>query len=76
MVTAKEKGLPPIPESDLRAMIGKRVHLSWARVGCNWVLKEVIGDIATLETPSTGIKRKAKITDLVYTKRYAGRASK
>lgn len=73
MRTAAEKGTP-IPLADVPNMIGKRVHAAWAKWGCNWVLKSVDGDMAILETPTTGKVLKTKVSDLVYTKKYAHRA--
>lgn len=75
MRTAGEKGVP-IPKEDIPNMIGKRVHASWAKWGCNWTLKSVEGDVAILVTPVTGKTIRTKVSDLVYTKRYSGRAQR
>jgi hypothetical protein len=67
----KTNSFVPIPESSLPDMMGKRVHVSWARWGCTWELAKVDGRTATLRTPKTRKIVTTDISTLFYTKKHA-----
>ena len=50
-------------------IIGNLYHLSWAKNGCAWVLKEINRDWVRLETPQTKKSRWAKKADLRHTRK-------
>lgn len=60
----------PIQPKDLPAMVGKCIHLNWARAGCVWILERIEGDTMHLITPSTGKRRMAHINDACYTRKH------
>lgn len=68
---ARPDVFPPIPPDELPAMVGKQVHVRWARSGCTWNLVKVEGRTATLRTPKTKRVITADISDLLYTHKHA-----
>lgn len=60
----------PIPLDALPAMIGKPVHLSWARPGCHWILDAIDADTLLLRTPKSGRRITAKAADARYVRRF------
>lgn len=56
----------PISREDLPRMVGKQIHLSWARNGCVWQLMSIEGDKIHLRTPSTWRPRIADAKDACY----------
>lgn len=60
-----------IPAEVLPGMVGRRVHLSWASPGCQWVLLGVSedGKRVELETPTTYRRRTAHAADVQFTKK-------
>ena len=63
---ADEAAMVPIPREALPQMIGKPIHLSWARNGARWILRRIEGDTLHLETPRTHCTRTAKAGDARY----------
>ena len=68
---AKSNSFIPIPEDALPALIGKQVHVTWARHGCTWNLIGVKNGFATLMTPKTKRTVTTPISKLLYTKKHA-----
>ncbi len=60
--------LIPIPPDKAPAMVGKGVHVRWANKACVWILKEIVGDKATLVTPKSRKTIRTKTSDLCYTR--------
>lgn len=61
--------LVPIPRNELPKMVGKLVHLSWARSnGMVWRLERIEGDLIHLRTPSTGKPLTARAEEACYTR--------
>lgn len=48
-------------------IIGQPYHLSWAKRGCVWILKSIIGEDCILQTPSRNKKRIDKLANLRHT---------
>lgn len=67
----KTNSFVPIPEAALPSVMGKRVHVNWARWGCTWELIKVEGRMATLRTPKTRRIVTTDISTLFYTKKNA-----
>jgi hypothetical protein len=67
----KTNSFVPIPETALSSVMGKRVHVNWARWGCTWELIKVDGRVATLRTPTTRKIITTDISTLFYTKKHA-----
>lgn len=42
-----------IPFDRLQNMIGEKIHISWAHLGCVWILEEIIGNKIKCRTPKT-----------------------
>jgi hypothetical protein len=61
--------LVPIPTDKAECLIGKLVHVRWAKAGCCWRLLSISNGEAHLETPKTGRKLVVPIADLCYTRR-------
>lgn len=62
--------LVPIPRDELPKMVGKLVHLSWARQnGMVWRLERIVGDVIYLRTPSTGKPLTARAGEACYTRK-------
>ncbi len=68
--TAKEQGMVPIPAEDLSKMIGKPIHLSWARNGARWILVSIEGGTIHLRTEKTNRLRTDKAENAMYVRRY------
>lgn len=51
-------------------MIGKGIHLSWAKNGCIWILQKIDGEVMHLITPSSGKKRIDHIKNACYTRKH------
>jgi hypothetical protein len=60
--------LVPIPQDDLPRMVGKAIHLRWAKRGCVWVLTKIEGEVLHLRTPKTGRPLTGKAKDACYTR--------
>ena len=60
--------LVPIPLAALAGHVGRKVHLSWARPGCVWVLVSFTEETAVLRTRKSGKTRHAKTQNLCYTR--------
>ena len=61
----------PIPTADLPGMVGKPIHLAWAKRGCVWILNRIEGDLLHLHTPTTKRPTTAKAADACYTRKNA-----
>jgi hypothetical protein len=61
-------GYVPIPPDKLPHMVGKGIHLTWARRGCVWRLERIEGDTLHLYTPETKKRMTAKASDALYTR--------
>jgi hypothetical protein len=62
-----------IPENEIQQMIGKSVHVRWAKFGCVWKLVKVENGIATLRTPKTQKIITTKQSDLCFVRADAER---
>lgn len=60
------KPLVPIPKDKLPDMLGKKIHLRWAKHGCVWNLLKINDDTIELITPSSRKQRTAKASDACY----------
>lgn len=58
-----------IPQEILPTMIGSKIHLSWAKTGCVWVLDRIDGEKIYVHTPQTGRKYIYKAKDACYIRR-------
>jgi hypothetical protein len=61
--------LKSIPKEELPKMIGKGIHLSWAKPGCIWILDSINGEMLKLHTPMTGKRVEAEAKDALYTRK-------
>lgn len=56
-----------IPKDKLRPFM--KVHCSWAKQGCFWLIEKIDGNIAYLITPTSGKRVKTSIDNLEYIER-------
>ena len=61
---------PSIPLADLPKMLGKPIHLAWARPGDVWILDAIDGDEIRLHTPKTHKRRVDYVRNACYARRY------
>jgi hypothetical protein len=65
---SKRQPYIPIPAADLPRMVGKQIHLKWAKPGCTWRLEKVEGETLYLRTPKTGKAFLGRASDACYTR--------
>ena len=68
--TDRDGRFEKIDRTELDSFIGDKVHVSWAFKGAVWILKEVKGNVAILETPRTEKIMRVKTSDLRKTRGY------
>lgn len=56
----------PIPADKLPGMVGRVIHLAWARPGARWRLERVEGDTLRLLAVKSGRRLTAKAADACY----------
>lgn len=70
----KGKPMERIPSEELPKLVGKSIHLMWAKKGCVWKLVKINPDGTILVmTPVGGKFRTAKACDACYTERHRPR---
>lgn len=68
MSAAAPNGMVRIPAVALPSMVGKPIHLAWAKGGCVWILTALEGDRIHVRTPKTGRRMTGNAADACYTR--------